>query len=194
MVNHRAGLRARDRRVYYNSAGCSMPTDLLGKYRRTTSRRPNQFWEKYFLQPATWATRSSRRARDDRVYICYDRHFPEARGSSACTAPRSVFHPSATVAASQYLWKHRAAGAAVANGYFMGSNRVGTGRLEHRKVLRDVLLRGSARQLSRTGSEDEGRAGRREMNLDLIEGSGPHLAFYRDRRPTATATWCAKLP
>ena len=61
------------------------------------------------------------------VYICYDRHFPRARGRWAWNGAELVFIPSATSGGlSEYLWRVEQVSHALANGYFVGTiNRVG---------------------------------------------------------------------
>ena len=136
---------------------CSTPTARTSaSTARTTSRRPSGFWEKYFFKPGNlgYPVFQTRYAKVG-VYICYDRHFPEGARLLGLNGAEIVFNPSATVAGlSQYLWKLEQPAHAVANGYFIGGiNRVGTeAPVEHRQVLRLVLLRRPARQLPRAGA------------------------------------------
>jgi N-carbamoylputrescine amidase len=148
----RAGLRARaGGRLLQHRRGLRQRRHYLGKYRKNHIPHTSGFWEKYFFKPGNLGypvfRRASRRSASTSATTVT---FPEGARLLGLNGAEIVFNPSATVAGlSQYLWKLEQPAHAVANGYFMAcSNRVGTeGALEHRPLLRFVLLRRSARQL-----------------------------------------------
>jgi N-carbamoylputrescine amidase len=94
----------------------------LGKYRKE-SPHVNPFW-KVLLQNCNLGYQQTA---FNRLYICYDRHFPEGARALGLNGAEIVFNPSATVAGlSEYLWRLEQPAHAVANGYFIGAiNRVG---------------------------------------------------------------------
>ena len=140
--------------VYYNTAAVfDADGTYLGKYRKNHIPHTSGFWEKYFFKPGNlgYPVFKTRFATIG-VYICYDRHFPEGARLLGLNGAEIVFNPSATVAGlSQYLWKLEQPAHAVANGYFMALQqpRRHRGAVEHRPVLRLVVLRRPARQLPR---------------------------------------------
>ena len=140
--------------VYYNTAAVlDADGSYLGKYRKNHIPHTAGFWEKYFFKPGNlgYPVFKTRFATIG-VYICYDRHFPEGARLLGLNGAEIVFNPSATVAGlSQYLWKLEQPAHAVANGYFMGCHqpRRHRGAVEHRPLLRLVLLRRPARQVPR---------------------------------------------
>ncbi len=152
------GVRARAGRRATTTPPRSIDADgtYLGKYRKNHIPHTSGFWEKYFFKPGNlgYPVFQTRYAKVG-VYICYDRHFPEGARLLGLNGAEIVFNPSATVAGlSQYLWKLEQPAHAVANGYFVGAHqpRRHRGAVEHRQVLRLVVLRRPARQLPRAGA------------------------------------------
>ena len=174
--------------VYYNTAAVfDADGTYLGKYRKNHIPHTTGFWEKYFFKPGNLgypglqdAVRQHRRLhllrpplprrraaaraerRGDRVQPVGDRRRPvavpvEARAAGARRRQR-LLH------GLQQPRRHR-------------------GAVEHRPVLRLVVLRRSARQLPRDGSEDKDELVVAEMDLDMIEEVRRIWQFYRDRRP-----------
>jgi beta-ureidopropionase len=151
--------------VLYNTAAViDADGTYLGKYRKNHIPHTSGFWEKFFFKPGNlgYPVFETRYARIG-VYICYDRHFPEGARILGLNGAEIVYNPSATVAGlSQYLWKLEQPAHAAANGYFMGCiNRVGTeAPWNLGKVLRLLVLRGSARTDIRTGIGRQRRTAR----------------------------------
>ncbi len=77
--------------VLYNTAAVvDADGSYLGKYRKNHIPQVKGFWEKFYFRPGNlgypvFDTAVGRIG----VYICYDRHFPEAGARSAWPAPRS---------------------------------------------------------------------------------------------------------
>ena len=134
--------------VLYNTAAVyDADGSYLGKYRKNHIPHTSGFWEKYFFKPGNlgYPVFETRYAKVG-VYICYDRHFPEgarALGLNGANGRRAVAVPV----------EARAAGARGRQRLLRGRHqpRRHRGALEHRQVLRLVVLRGPARQLPRAG-------------------------------------------
>jgi N-carbamoylputrescine amidase len=116
--------------VYYNTAAViDADGRYLGKYRKNHIPQCNPgFWEKFYFRPGNlgYPVFDTQYAKVG-VYICYDRHFPEARASWGSTAPRSCstrrrrWPGSPSTCGSSSSPAH-----AVANAFFVGAiNRVG---------------------------------------------------------------------
>ena len=142
--------------VYYNTAAVyDADGTYLGKYRKNHIPHTSGFWEKYFFKPGNlgYPVFKTRFATVG-VYICYDRHFPEGARLLGLNGAEIVFNPSATVAGlSQYSVEARAAGARRRQRLLHGVQQPRRHRsaVEHRPVLRHVVLRRPARQLPGDG-------------------------------------------
>ena len=149
--------------VYYNTAAViDADGSYLGKYRKNHIPHTSGFWEKYFFKPGNlgYPVFQTRYAKIG-VYICYDRHFPEGARLLGLNGAEIVFNPSATVAGPVAVpLEARAAGARRRQRLLHGLQqpRRHRGAVEHRAVLRLVLLRRSARQLPRHGVRRPRRA------------------------------------
>lgn len=74
--------------VYYNTAAVfDADGSYLGKYHKTHIPQVAGFWEKFFFKPgqSNWPVFDTAYGKIG-VYICYDRHFPEAGGPWRLTA------------------------------------------------------------------------------------------------------------
>jgi N-carbamoylputrescine amidase len=115
--------------IYYNTAAViDADGKYLGKYRKHHIPHVNPASGKSSISSRGTRLPGIRHSLcESRVYICYDRHFPEGARALGLSGAEIVFNPSATVAGlSEYLWKLEQPAHAVANGYFVGAiNRVG---------------------------------------------------------------------
>jgi N-carbamoylputrescine amidase len=116
---------------YFNTAAVvDADGTYLGKYRKNhIPTTPGVGDEAYYFSPSdlgypVFETAYCRLG----VYICHDRHFPEGWRILALNGAQYVVNPSATIEGiSLHSWRLAQPAAAVANGYFVGTNnRVGT--------------------------------------------------------------------
>lgn len=77
--------------VYYNTAAViDSDGKYLGKYRKNHIPNVDRFWEKFYFKPGNLGYPIFDTAVGKvGVYICYDRHFPEAGANSASPEPKS---------------------------------------------------------------------------------------------------------
>ena len=150
--------------VYYNTAAVyDADGTYLGKYRKNHIPHTSGFWEKYFFKPGNlgYPVFKTRFATIG-VYICYDRHFPGGRAAARTERRRDRLQPVGDgrrpLAVSL---EARAAGARGRQRLLHGLQqpRRHRGALEHRPLLRLVVLRRSARQLPRDRLRGQERAG-----------------------------------
>jgi len=113
--------------VYYNTAAViDADGRYLGKHRKNHIPQVTGFWEKFYFRPGNLGYRVRHRCGPDRVYICYERHFPEGWRALGLAGRRSCSTLATSRGLSEYLWKLEQTSAAVANEYFVGTiNRVG---------------------------------------------------------------------
>ena len=139
--------------IYYNTAAViDADGSYLGKYRKTHIPHVKGFWEKFYFRPGNLGYPVFDTAVGKvGVYICYDRHFPEGARALGLNGAELVFIPSATSRGlSEYLWRVEQVSHALANGYYVGHHQPRRHRAAgRRRLLRPVLLRGSARPVRR---------------------------------------------
>ena len=175
---------------YYNTAAViDADGTYLGKYRKHHIPQVKGFWEKYYFRPGNlgWPVFDTA-VGTGRVYICYDRHFPEGWRALGLAGAQIVFNPSATSRGlSAYLWQLEQPAAAVANEYFVARHQPGRRRgVRRQRLLRHELLRRPARPVrGRRRLRQDEELLVRDLDLDLIEEVRQQWAFYRDRRPDA---------
>jgi len=175
--------------LYYNTAAViDADGSYLGKFRKVHLPHIEPgFWEKFYFRPGNlgypvFDTRVGKIG----VYLCYDRHFPEAARALGLAGAEIVFNPSATVTGlSEYLWKLEQPAHAVANGYFVGAiNRPGYeepwrfGEFYGMSYFCDP--RG---QIIVEGKRSEDDVVVAELDLDMIREVRHTWPFFRDRRP-----------
>ena len=181
--------------VYYNTAAVfDADGTYLGKYRKNHIPHTSGFWEKYFFKPGNlgYPVFQTRYAKIG-VYICYDRHFPEgaraARPERRRDRLQSVGHGRRALAVPV---EARAARARGRERLLRGVQqpRRHRGALEHRQVLRLLVLRRSARQLPRDGLRGQGRARRRRDGPRHDRGGAPRRgSSIATAGRTRTAPW-----
>jgi beta-ureidopropionase len=172
--------------VYYNTAAViDADGTYLGKTRKTHIPQVAGFWEKFFFKPGS-TEYPVYKTRYCKLYICYDRHFPEGWRALALNGAEYIVNPSATVAGlSEHLWKLEQPASAVANGCYIGAvNRVGKeapwniGEFYGQSYF--VNPRGVIEAIA---SRDQDELIVHDMNWDLIREVRNTWQFFRDRRP-----------
>jgi beta-ureidopropionase len=176
--------------IYYNTAAIlDADGSYLGKYRKTHIPQTSGFWEKYFFRPGNlgypvfktrYATigvvhllrpplprgrpRAGPRRRRDRLQ-------PVGHGGRAVAAP--VEARAAGPRDRQRLLRRR------------DQPRRHRGAVEHRQVLRQLVLREPARRDPRLRLRGQDELVVADLDLDLIEEVRRTWQFFRDRRPDA---------
>ena len=177
--------------LYYNTAAViDADGRYLGKYRKQHIPQVPGFWEKYYFTPGTHGYPIFDTAVGKvRVYICYDRHFPEGWRALGLNGAEIVFNPSATSRGlSEYIWRVEQPAAAVANMYYVGAiNRVG---IEKDMGANDFygqsyFVDPEGKFVGEVGDAFKHELIVRELDMDKIRMVRDRWPFYRDRRPDA---------
>ena len=180
--------------VYYNTAAViDADGSYLGKYRKNHIPQTSGFWEKYFFKPGQprlpgVQDPATRRSACTSATTATS---PRARARSACTAPRSSTTRRRRSPASRSTcgssssprtrWRTATSSA---RSTASAPRRRGTSASSTALVLRRP-----ARPDPRVRQRGQGRAGRRELDLDVIEEVRRTWQFFRDRRPDSYGTW-----
>ncbi len=174
--------------VYYNTAAViDADGTYLGKYRKNHIPQTTGFWEKYFFKPGNlgYPVFQTRYAKIG-VYICYDRHFPEGARLLGPERRRDRLQPVGHRGRPLAVpLEARAAGARRRQRLLHGLQQPRRHRsaVEHRQVLRHVVLRRPARQLPRRRLRGQGRARHGRDGPRHDRGGPPRLAVLS--RPPA---------
>ncbi|MCH8907280.1 MAG: acyltransferase [Candidatus Heimdallarchaeota archaeon] len=175
--------------IYYNTAAViDADGTYLGKYRK--NHIPHAlpgFWEKFYFRPGNlgYPAFETKYAKIG-VYICYDRHFPEAARALALNGAEIIFNPSATIAGfREHLWKIEQPAHAIANGVFIAPiNRVGeeqpwkTGNFFGTSYFVDPFGK-----IIVEGTRDQDELVVADLDLDEVTSARDTWQFFRDRRP-----------
>jgi N-carbamoylputrescine amidase len=175
--------------VYYNTAAVlDSDGSYLGKYRKShIPHLPPGFWEKFYFKPGNcgYPVFQTKVAKIG-VYICYDRHFPEAPRDLGLNGAEIVFNPSATISGlSDHLWELEQPAHAAANGYFVGAiNRVGYEKPWNiGEFFGQSYFCNPRGQIIAQGSRNKDELIVADLDLDEIEDVRQTWQFFRDRRP-----------
>lgn len=186
--------------VYYNTcAVLDADGSFLGKFRKIHIPHVDPgFWEKYYFKPGNlgYPVFDTAYAKVG-VFICYDRHFPEAARALGLAGAEITFNPSATVAGlSEYLWELEQPASAVANGFFVGAiNRVGYEEPWNMGEFYGSSYFCNPRgQLLCKGSRDKDEVVVADLDLDQIREVRNIWQFFRDRRPETYESLVKLLP
>jgi N-carbamoylputrescine amidase len=185
--------------VYYNTAVIiDADGTILGKYRKNHIPHVEAFWEKFYFKPGNlgYPTFNTAYAKIG-VYICYDRHFPEAARALGLAGADITFNPSATVKGlSRYLWELEQPAHCVANGFFTGAiNRVGVEQdFGPGKFYGSSYFCDPRGRIIAQASEDEDEVVVAELDLAMVKEVRDLWQFYRDRRPETYGFMAQLLP
>ncbi len=167
--------------VYYNTAAIlDADGSYLGKYRKTHIPQTSGFWEKYFFRPGNlgYPVFKTRYATIG-AYICYDRHFPEGARALGLDGRRDRLQPVGDGRRAVAVpVEDRAAGARDRERLLRrrDQSRRHRSAVEHRQVLRQLVLREPARRDHRVRQRGQGRARRRRARHGDDRGGPPHVA------------------
>ena len=175
-------LRARGRgRLLQHRRRASTPTARTSaSTARTTSRTRSGFWEKYFFKPGQPrlprlpdALREGRRLHLLRPPLPRGRARPRAERRRDRLQPVGDGRGPLAVPLEARAARARGRERLLRRGVEPRRHR---GAVEHRQVLRHVVLRRPARQLPRDGERGQGRARRRDVRPRPDRGGPPDLA------------------